>query len=483
MIEVQNGVPNPRVSEAVLFPFDNVSIPFSTGLQLHLAAGKTPGKANPIVLERGKKGEPDDEIVRFYGTVIPFGDELRMWYLTRGSLDKPSGLRVCYAVSRDGVNWEKPKLGLVEYNGSKENNIVDLRGGRCDFAALPVLYDPDDPNPDRRFKLAFESGVYGNGVAVAFSPDGFRWTESPNNPVAPPMEHTGLIKFNGCYYINGQDEFGSHGSQFGRTRKLVTFASYDFEHWTQASCLGLRRDNVPPRPMMTEWNASEEVHLGAGLWDRGNMIIGVYDMWHGYPTSDRKDVTMDLGLVVSNDALHYREPIPDFKFVAAFEELNAATGRGPTLSHGQGMCNVGEQTMLWYETWGGPGDVRLATWPRDRLGYFQIFRPEWTLLKLPDPHCITCPVRGEGSEARVYANVDGVSEHCSLTVELLDEQFRPLPGYSGDDCVPLREPGLRQPLVWRDRDTVGGIDGPFRLRVNFAGIRPEDAKLYALYVT
>jgi hypothetical protein len=29
---------------------------------------------------------------------------------------------MCYAVSEDGLHWEKPNLGLVEYNGSKENN-------------------------------------------------------------------------------------------------------------------------------------------------------------------------------------------------------------------------------------------------------------------------------------------------------------------------------------------------------------------------
>jgi hypothetical protein len=30
----------------------------------------------------------------------------------------------CYAESRDGIRWEKPKLRIHDYNGSKENNIV-----------------------------------------------------------------------------------------------------------------------------------------------------------------------------------------------------------------------------------------------------------------------------------------------------------------------------------------------------------------------
>src|SRR5688572_4646102 len=156
-VEVHTGTANSRVAEAVLFAFDNHSLPFTAGLRLHLVSGKVPGRPNPIVVARGKPGEPDDEGVRFYGTVIASGDKLQMWYLGRSSLDrgdKGGQYRVCYATSRDGLNWEKPHLGLVEFNGTKANNIVNLRGGHADFAALPVLFDPSDPDPQRRYKVA-----------------------------------------------------------------------------------------------------------------------------------------------------------------------------------------------------------------------------------------------------------------------------------------------------------------------------------------
>ena len=85
-------------------------------------------------------------------------------------------------------------------------------------------------------------------------------------------------------------------------------------------------------------------------------------------------------------------------------------------------------------------------------------------------------------EPRGLCECGRVWEHSELIVEVLDEQFRPLPGYSGEACVPLREPGLRQPVVWQGRDSVSEIAGPFRLRVTFGGLRPEDARLHALYV-
>ena len=355
MITLDNSL-----KEAVLFPFDNVNIPFSNALKLELVAGKKPGQTNPIVLGRGQPGDPDDNSVRYYGTVIQIDETLHMWYQSLSTLDpNPRGRRLCYATSTNGVNWEKPQLGLIDFNGSKDNNIVDIFDGEPAQAASPIIYDPVDTDPDRRFKMSFESGKYNNNQAVAYSPDGLRWTESPNNPVGPRLEQAGLIKFNECYYVNGQDEMGDHGTHYGQARKLVTFASYDFEQWTQSSCLGFRRDNLPPRPMPTEWNQGEEVHLGAGLWDRGNIIIGVYGAWHGHPTGDRRFITMDLELVVSNDALIYREPVPDFKFISSYEELDTPADRGPALMQGQGMYNVGDETLFWYEVWGW-NDVRLA---------------------------------------------------------------------------------------------------------------------------
>ena len=112
MITVQNSVPNPVVEEAVLFPFDTYSCPFSAGLRLQLIPGKIPGRGNPIVVATGEPGAPDDFCTRFYGTVIPIDGELRMWYLARSTLDADGSnggqLRCCYATSTDGVNWTSP---------------------------------------------------------------------------------------------------------------------------------------------------------------------------------------------------------------------------------------------------------------------------------------------------------------------------------------------------------------------------------------
>ena len=222
MIIVNNGTTDSATTEAVLFPFDDVTIPFTAGLRMELIAGKTPGVKNPIVLDNGPLGAPDDLLVKFYGTIIPIDGELRMWYLTKGNDDDVNRLeeqfKVCYATSTDGINWERPNLGLVEYNGNKNNNIIKFQknGKNLGFAACPIMYDPDDPDPKRRFKSAFESETYGNCISVGFSADGFTWDIPDYNPVGPGLEQTGLIKINGCYMVNGQG-----GRHFGQGRKLL----------------------------------------------------------------------------------------------------------------------------------------------------------------------------------------------------------------------------------------------------------------------
>ena len=52
--------------------------------------------------------------------------------------------------------------------------------------------------------MAFYRAKYLNRVAVAFSPDGLRWKESPLNPVTKTGRRSmGSSKFDGAYYVNG----------------------------------------------------------------------------------------------------------------------------------------------------------------------------------------------------------------------------------------------------------------------------------------
>ncbi len=478
---IKNEGPNVSRNETVLFPFDDYSIPFQHGLRLQLVGQKGGIGRRKIVLGLGGPGAPDSKLVVYYGTVRRVDDELWMWYLGQGDQDKGWHERVCFAKSKDGYHWEKPDLSLVEYAGNTKNNLIDLMGGKHHVQSCVVFYDLDDPERKGRFKMAFQCRKYNSKLAVAYSEDGLRWKESPNNPVGSAFEMAGGTKFNQCYYLTGQ--LGV--SHFGNTRKLETRISYNFEHWTQSTCLGLRRDDVPPRPMQYRHHAGEQVHLGAALWNRENVIIGFYGQWHGHPSNDRRLLTMDLGLVVSNDALHYREPIPDFRIVPAAEDswssipFGDTTVHFPALIQGQGFENIGDETLFWYAPWPehDSDGVRVASWARDRLGYFQSFLgPE------QNSHFISAPLDLEDKPARIYMNVDGLSEYSRVSVEILDEKFKEIPGYIQDACIAPTKSGIRQLVRWKNQEVVEGVERPVRIRVNFEGVRPEDLKLYALYI-
>ncbi|MSU65222.1 MAG: hypothetical protein EXS38_03775 [Opitutus sp.] len=469
--------------EMVLFPFDDQSLPFSKGLVLSLVAGRKsatsdPAHPNKPVLAIGNPGDPDHPRVYFYGTVLPIDGGYRMWYT---GYDKKGERQVCYAVSKDGLVWEKPKLGLVDYNGSKENNLVAFNGaeplkGLC---AL-VIHEPEDPNPARRFKMLREIAVPGLSwrIFAAVSPDGIRWQPVGDGKQinSTQIEPSGFIKFNGVYYLNGHSAAIRHPVPGAHKRTMQTFASYDFATWTQAAHMSFRRDNLPPRPPSDfEGNRGEQVHVGASLWNRGNVVLGFYGQYHN-PTNDRRTSYCDLGLIVSHDALHFSEPIPDFKIIPSLEEPDRAE---PRLTQGEGFLNVGDRTLVYYGIWtevnrDGPTGVRVATWPRDRLGFYK------PAPGVENAHCVSRPLFKPG--ARLFVNVDGLSEETHLTVEILDEQFRPIPGYSGEDCVALDKSGLRQPVTWRGKNTLANGDRPVRVRVNWVGVAPDAAKLYAIYL-
>ena len=203
-----NSTPTlPNLNQAVLFPFDECSMPFTRDLHMTLLTGrKMPDEvdwgANIVMDERqpngpvmteGQPGDPDSTEV-ICPNVFFIDGEYRMWYLGAGdNRRRNTGL---YAVSKDGFHWEKPKLGLTEYNGNKQNNLVEGPCGEWMF------YDPEDPNPDRRFKslrMGREMRSY-----VSFSRDGLHWKPGPEDIFGIGCELGHVFRFNGCFYANGQ---------------------------------------------------------------------------------------------------------------------------------------------------------------------------------------------------------------------------------------------------------------------------------------
>ena len=131
-----------------------------------------------------------------------------------------------------------------------------------------------------------------------------------------------------------------------------------------ASALSKPRILLPDLPCREVEGDYEEVHLGAALWNRGNVLLGIYGQWHSTANGDRRLVTMDLGLTVTHDAIHHVEPIPGFKIIPSREQPGSAAFDQPALMQGQGMENVGDKTFYWYSFSGRATRPRACGWRR-----------------------------------------------------------------------------------------------------------------------
>lgn len=88
---------------------------------------------------------------------------------------------VCYAESRDGLHWEKPELGICEWNGNKNNNIIlrsedKLERNEEDFFDNFFVFIDTNPDcdPQKRYKATAYMHYYKLGGYS--SPDGIHFT-------------------------------------------------------------------------------------------------------------------------------------------------------------------------------------------------------------------------------------------------------------------------------------------------------------------
>jgi hypothetical protein len=130
-------------------------------------------------------------------TVLLDEGRYRCWYSARlngepqqttvdqGRVMELKGSALAYAESTDGFNWTKPSLELLQFNGSRANNLVSPynNGGS-------VFRDDHGP-PEERYKgfhfdalpkeeVAANAGSMAKyGLFGSTSPDGYRWTLHP----------------------------------------------------------------------------------------------------------------------------------------------------------------------------------------------------------------------------------------------------------------------------------------------------------------
>lgn len=106
----------------------------------------------------------EERSINHSATMVLDNGTYKMWYLSMGepSSDDATSF-ICYAESSDGHNWARPDLGLYEYRGSRQNNILFPTDH---FFLESVFIDPTAPASER-FKAISATLMYlHNGVPV-----------------------------------------------------------------------------------------------------------------------------------------------------------------------------------------------------------------------------------------------------------------------------------------------------------------------------
>ena len=253
---------------------------------------------------------------------------------------------LAFVVSKDGVTWERPKLGLVEFRGSKANNLVDMGANKQNEGNIFV--DPSAPE-DQRFKLVGHS-QYEGGMYMMYSPDGLSFKRHPEN-LLPFI----LDNHNTSFYDERIGKYVIYSRGWPRSRSVFPLQG-------SRSVIRIETDNLF-RPLSWDKDAPD-------LWPLSKK-------WEGLGHEDMRRVNLELPTVLGPDDLD--PPEADIYQLAGVHYLPDAY--------------LGFPSLYYHHPWAPEGfvndgylDLQFAS-SRDGISWQRDFRGSYVRLDLPDGYC------------------------------------------------------------------------------------------------
>ena len=397
-----------------------------------------------------------------YGTVFQDGDLYRLYY--RAGLQQYGEPEfVCYAQSTDGVNWEKPELGLFEFMGSKKNNIVweGVGSPHC----LGVFKDTNpDCRQDERYK-ALSSDGYQKPVYAYASPDGIRWHLMQEAPVID--EYDGVDAAYDSQFCARWDPVSGKYVVYHRiwyrpvkpkVRSVAIRTSADFIHWTPL--LRLDFGDTPPEHLYTN---------AIGPYFRApHILLGFPRRF--LPTRTKRpelehDGISDTVFISSRDGLHFDRRFMESFIRPGLDPLSWLT-RCNTVVPGLLQLSRDELSLYLARRWGEP-TVHIQRFTLRTDGFVSVNGT------YAGGELVTKPLVFEGKELVInYAT----SAAGSVRVELADQEGTPVPGFEVDNCRENYGDEIEQVVTWTEGSDMGSLAGkPVRLRFLL-----KDADLYSI---
>jgi len=428
---------------------------------------------NPLLSPPDNPDAPDAVRVFNRGAVRRENDRFRMWYSATGA-DSPvapgeparswqSYMRVCYAESEDGVLWRRPDLGLVEFKGSRRNNVVPVVQ-RCPT----IVYDEREPDPERRYKcFGAAAPLRREEGHLMTSADGLHWRNQPS-----PRRYLGTrpywaSEFHSVFRDDHERDPARLWKAYGlfatgpRRRAAQLSTSPDGVHWT----------GYPENPIVDPLQGVSPCIHDFLVWPEMGRYVGmlqVGDALHNY----------EWELMVSRDGVFFSRVSDGRPFLA----------RGEAGQWDQGGIQAaipvrfGDQSWFYY----GGRERPWSTYPADpkeiwtfksRCGLATIGVGRYAGFRLAEKQSRgildTRPIHSE-FDRELTLSVNALADAESpIRVAVLDAATgQPLEGYSLDACRAIEVDGVSQPVRWSDLSRVKlERDRPVRLKFELRGGR------------
>ena len=401
----------------------------------------------------------------------------KAWYQGGACHGPDDKSNMCYAISADGVKWDKPSLGLVEFKGSNENNIVLMTP--CMMHDPSVIVDRGDVDPQRRFKAVWWGGREDEsqedgwllGHCVGSSPDGIHWTRHPDNPVWVGDAEVG-VPFG---LERRQGKFVMYSSADGYGMRIVARTeSDDFVNWELPPKLVFQSDDQdPPGTEMGGLSAVDYDGTYVGmLWVIHNLPDFTSEEWRGIVERNicqgffgppielnaTRCRIMSTELVTSLDGITwkriYRHPYIPYGAEGSWDECIVLGGR-PFVAR--------DRILIYYtgqgrtkQTPGFGKPQRIADWPCE-TGLATLRLDGFVSLEAgaAEGMLMTKAILLNGTDLRI--NADASSGY--VRAEILDVNGQPIQGFTKETARPITEDQLWARASWAGKPNVSDLRG------------------------
>ena len=400
-----------------------------------------------------------------YFSAVQDGKRVLLYYRGAAGLKQDSSENqvTCVAESADGIHFTRPKLGLIEAGGTKENNVIWSGRNSHNFAVFL------DANPaakaDERFKAL--GGVKDEGKAAladragglyAFaSADGLHWRKLRSDPV---MTTGAFDSQNLAFWDVTRGRYACYSRFFGRSiRAIQSSSSDDFLSWS-APVANQYAEDAPLEHFYTSATlpCPTAPHLFLAfpkrfLPDRRKMA------GHKVPG------VSDAVFMSSRDGVRWDRPFLE-AWVRPGPDPANWTDRNTMPAYGIIQTAPDEWSMYVSEHF-RYADNRLRRITVRKQGFASLHAGA------KGGECVTRPLRFEGK--RLHLNY-ATSAAGSIQIEVQDEAGQALAGFSQADMPPLFGDELDAVAMWKAGADLSALTGKtVRLRLHM-----KDADLFAL---